>query len=367
MARKITYLFGAGASAHALPTIKSMYLRMRFFYELLNIAYDKLGESRTNSYKPERNRDFEEFLKLVELAGTPDVVIRLRDIKGEESALYRTFLTAYLLFEQFQDCDNEHKKLFTDEEVSDLWKSLTSKFKIDQEFTYHNQTVDPRYLSFLATLINPKESKVELPDNISLITWNYDHQIEMALKYLGEKTLDQLQRKYKVIPFTSEDDRNWEYQEIQESYSRSQIIKVNGTAGFIKAELWRTFDPTQESLCEDMWRRMLDLLYGIFGRGAKGQKLMFSWDREYKVLEECRKQAKERLSESEIVVVIGYSFPDFNRAVDKRIFNRFSGKLYLQDPNARDTLQKIRGVNPKIDTEPITNVSEFFIPNEFWE
>src|SRR5690606_24129014 len=103
-------------------------------------------------------------------------------------------------------------------------------------------------------------------------------------------------------------------------------------------------------------------------------RLRFAWenDRYNKAsVSVSRRYAEQAMKKSDVVVVIGYSFPDFNRSIDKQIFSGFEGKkLYIQDPAAENVAQKIRGVNQNIkisEIVTITNPDNFFIPYEFWD
>jgi hypothetical protein len=370
MAKNITYLLGAGASAYALPTIKWMHLRMRFFYELLLEAYKIIGENRADPYDFSRDGYLLKFLDQIKQAGTPDVVIRMMDIRGEASNLARTFLAAYVLFEQLDECEDSGDIVVDQSKRDEIWKQLLSDHKVDEAFdeAYLSQTIDYRYLSLFSTFLNPSDNSPKIPSNVSFLTWNYDHQIERTLKLLDEKTLATLQKKHGIIPHTAVDDKEWDELRCNEEYSEKKVLKINGTAGFIPSTLWGGFDVTQDKLCKRTWRRFLNLIYGYRETGVIAQKIMLAWDTQYKVVNYIRREAAKVMKESDIVVVIGYSFPDFNRHIDNAIFTEFNGKLIIQSPSAEKMKRKFKGVKPSTSAiETITDVDSFFIPHEFWE
>lgn len=60
-------------------------------------------------------------------------------------------------------------------------------------------------------------------------------------------------------------------------------------------------------------------------------EIKFAWE-ETKETKSVRNLARQIIRCSEIVVVIGYSFPIFNREIDIEIFKEFKGKkIYIQD------------------------------------
>ncbi len=78
---------------------------------------------------------------------------------------------------------------------------------------------------------------------------------------------------------------------------------------------------------------------------------------------------KETTFNTEIVVVIGYSFPFFNRATDRPLFGGMPSlrRVYVQDINSEAVVQSIQGVLPagrKIEVIPIRECSQFYLPSE---
>ena len=75
--------------------------------------------------------------------------------------------------------------------------------------------------------------------------------------------------------------------------------------------------------------------------------------------------------DTEILVVIGYSFPYVNRFVDKMILKSMPNlhKIYVQDPNADEIIETLRtrlsGLNKQnISMIPKTYTNQFYLPNE---
>lgn len=74
--------------------------------------------------------------------------------------------------------DTYAKKLTISSRTKDLikLKNLLSTFFLCQELEVG---IDPRYDSFLASILR---TTCELPKNIRVLSWNYDHQFELAFR-----------------------------------------------------------------------------------------------------------------------------------------------------------------------------------------
>ena len=85
--------------------------------------------------------------------------------------------------------------------------------------------------------------------------------------------------------------------------------------------------------------------------------------------EKLQSTLSQTTNDTEIVVVIGYSFPFFNRVTDRAIFNGMPNlkKVYVQDINADAVVQAVHAVLPsdrKVNIEPIRNCEQFYLPVE---
>ncbi len=98
----------------------------------------------------------------------------------------------------------------------------------------------------------------------------------------------------------------------------------------------------------------------------------FAWEPNTDSVLLARQSAAERVKIADAVVVIGYSFPNFNREVDRQIFEGFDtdkDKIYIQDPYPDEIIEKLDGVKQglKKAATPVRSGGSFTIPNEFWE
>jgi len=375
MAKKITYLLGAGASAKALPTIRNMSLRMKYFFELAKLVLERMP--RQNLLDKNRIKIYEKLLVEIEELGTPDIVAKTLVFKGQkaknELQLLKHLLSCYMLFEQLAEPE-EHHKFFEKEIAKETWSKMTAEMD-ESESKFPSVTIDNRYVEFLSTCLKKNESdELKFPDSLKILSWNYDHQIERALGYISSKPLVQLQHEFGIFPLTDNDDHHRSRDNkiteeilIKEAI-KSSVFKLNGTAGFIPKSNKSLFDINSQTLDDRAWKTIVNIMFNEFEPVVEENKLAFAWDEDIPRISACRRACLPSLKGAEVVVVIGYSFPDFNRRIDKDLFSNFMGKLIIQSPSAEKMKWKIKGVNPNISQiETITNVDSFFIPYEFWE
>jgi hypothetical protein len=71
---------------------------------------------------------------------------------------------------------------------------------------------------------------------------------------------------------------------------------------------------------------------------------------------------------SEILVIIGYSFPFFNRNIDQRIIKCFTTnrKIYIQDPKFEEVLSNLESIAPGASRNlvQVKNMDQFYLPGE---
>ncbi len=97
--------------------------------------------------------------------------------------------------------------------------------------------------------------------------------------------------------------------------------------------------------------------------------LSFAWE-DYSTGKVAIKRAIESTSETEILVVIGYSFPFFNRFVDRdiiRSMNRLK-KVYFQAPDAEVLKERFLAIRNDLKDENLIirkDVHQFVFPIEF--
>lgn len=99
--------------------------------------------------------------------------------------------------------------------------------------------------------------------------------------------------------------------------------------------------------------------------------LSFAWESDIDTETSIMTHALNRTKDTDILVVIGYSFPYFNREIDGKIIDNMKRlrKVYIQDPKSEGIAQRFdtiynKGVHPKLEVKLYTETDQFLFPNE---
>jgi hypothetical protein len=98
--------------------------------------------------------------------------------------------------------------------------------------------------------------------------------------------------------------------------------------------------------------------------------MTFAWDTEHEFMPipEFRHANSQSPEEGFDLVIVGYSFPNFNRAIDRKLMSNLmsnAGTITYQDPNATET--SLRTLFPSSKGNlcvPFTNTRQFYVPNQ---
>ncbi|TGL97952.1 hypothetical protein [Leptospira jelokensis] len=331
---KTLYLLGAGASANAIPTVAKMEQSIRSWTK--SFGYGLAAEFVKELYfspKPELINKFEWLANGVREFGTPDIFAKslLLSKKMEDYRIAKATLAAYLLLEQ---CKNK---------------------------------VDKRYFGFFSALtdINEHSSKIMFHNSIKIATWNYDLQITEALMSLTSFTEREanlhLLKTSDLLPIPE---------------TKNKLFRLNGYAG---CEIYAT-DITSNNLSKAYFdvpiesrhpEHIQDMYLNWLGNNTD-INFHFAWDNSVPAKQE-REALFSNIGDSEVLVIIGYSFPTFNRFIDGRIFHslRKLKKVYVQDIN-KGSIDRVNQLikqshyvgKESIQTKHISNIDQFYIPNE---
>jgi hypothetical protein len=98
--------------------------------------------------------------------------------------------------------------------------------------------------------------------------------------------------------------------------------------------------------------------------------LSFAWERHWE--EETKlliQTAKKAIENTQVLVIIGYSIPFFNREVDRDIFSIISHttkKIFIQDCDPHSVFEKLGSIwigdLPKVELKD--KVEQFYLPPE---
>ena len=223
------------------------------------------------------------------------------------------------------------------------------KFLMASFFLYeqHIHPHDTRYDTFLNSILTPEGT---IPDNMFFLTWNYDMQLEMAY-YL--KTGKQLPV---CIPVE------------KEGYAKeAKVFKINGSANYFNINHMDCLVlKNEKELIERMFHQYA-ITHSEDGRffSSGTTDLYFAWEKE--VFDQKSQFLKRNTKDAEILVVIGYSFPDVNAIIDKEILDSMPNlqRIYVQDKNPQNVIPQMKLLlNERLRNciEPIFDVTKYFIP-----
>ncbi len=335
---KITYLLGAGASYNALPIVSEIPNKLREMKEYIEqFNFDKTGEHIKLDV-------LENEINLIEKHASIDTLARKYWLKHQKNFIHEDYLyikniiTCLIIFCQLES------KILNNQSHFDKLKKENKKYLLD-----------PRYDAFFSAIIT---ENYQLPSNINILSWNYDFQIEKSFNFfMPEKTLmetgNHLGIDYDII-----------------NYLRN-IIKLNGTGFFVnKVNQQLNYNEYKDELHE--------LFFNLLNKKSSSQAysgIKFAWETNSDLAISNRENAANNIiPESDYIVIIGYSFPIFNREVDIKLFENISNckAIYIQDRIERIELIKnqLDSINPKINQNNLvkyqTNLDQFLIPNELW-
>ena len=250
--------------------------------------------------------------------------------------------------------DTYARKLYLTKRNRDLerLKSLLCCFLLWEQLEHKP---DGRYDTFLANVLDSET--LNIPESISFISWNYDSQIESAFRTYKLNTGLAVFEKNTVGPWPM----------LPKS---GRVFKVNGSATFADMDMVsmiREYDNTSTAI--QLIQLYSNSMADTSSMGFQFKThLSFAWEVSVNSNNMMR-SLQETTKDTEQVVVIGYSFPFFNRVTDREIFKIMPKlkKVYVQDINPDAVIQAIHAVLPsdrKIAVEPIKACGQFYLPAE---
>ena len=328
MSEYVLYLLGAGASSQVLPVASAFAGQLDLFAKTLNVLRprDIVGDSNVSSA----------------LLGTwgrkqQDLLNAIKWLAEESSRHISVDTFAKKLF--FLNDGQNLKKL----------KAALSAYLVIEQSRQH---VDKRYDAFFASILqfDSDKQRVFLPKHLRILTWNYDTQLEKA--FYG---------------FCKDKNRV-----IEEVTSNKHIYRINGCCGtHLTGQVDKSFNAVLNTTINPAWAEGINLYNAYMADPLLEPGIHFAWeDPTRKKLEDDGSNLLSQLSETADIVMIGYSFPYFNREIDDSIFKQFFhvNRVYLQYPEGvhasiKERIQKILPSHEEIIE--ITGTDLFYIPDDF--
>lgn len=324
----ITYLFGAGASYNACPILNEMGDKMMELSKILGYNFDftENPNPRFSNITEEIAWTIGYFGYLAKEFNTIDTYAKklyLLESKGEELSRLKSAISLFFTF--WSNTNNENWRLL---------KNSNGKARI--------QDLDPRYINLLATYLERGEQNPALSKNVKFVTWNYDLQLEEAYRKFTRIEKNDFRTIDKFFPF------------IPTSNNMDRIVSchLNGFHGFYGFEdgydLFQRIEKRDLHYLVNTIAEILD--DRIWKLNPFAPFVNYAWEEESKITKIARQKAMKIFSATNILVVIGYSFPPFNYKVDKQL-------LFL----AKNSLKRLIIQDPAVDESFISETFEIDI------
>jgi hypothetical protein len=355
---KITYLLGAGASYNSCPILESQAEMMikvsEFEIKEITSKSDEFGGYTSTIY----NFNLEEKRALPK--DNQLQILWHIGYYGNKAKEYNTI-------------DTYARKLFLNDEITelnllkmsvsvffDLWENFyENRYKSLSNLKY--QKIDNRYKSIFSILLN-KENGIKLNNNFKFISWNYDLQIEstfeMFLKNEEETNFDKINESFK-------------FKETQNDSGINDIFHLNGHRGFFTD---KTNNKEKEFIIkisnkfEDYWNN-IKWLFDSTERGSANFNNFIKYAWEHDLNDVFFNKISKIMNETEVLIIIGYSFPAFNREIDQFLFSKIVPgkikKIIYQDPNGSTQLIENLFEIPDLIKKKIEIISETKSLNQF--
>src|SRR5687768_9277687 len=375
----ITYLLAAGASAEAIPTVKDSNKSFAAFSFYLHqiVSEGQLQYSAEDQlHFWSMLKDYEMIIAKARMHLSYDTFAKklwlLNDITNFKRL--KEFISLFCFYKSF----NFYKLtianvagLVTDENVYD--EQLFLPWQESSLFGNHTElNRDKRYDAFVAGLCNEiKEGLIMFPNNISIVSWNYDLQLEIVFETYNKEGKN-LTYMYNPLQKNADCDP---------AFFGTQIIKLNGVASYCMDDCDNGFPTTDSTIYRNtsILKQPNQELFDLFvffvknrDNGASWPYINFAWEKNIVSISAIT-NAKNIFKKTECLVVIGYSFPLFNREVDKELLVDLkladNSKIYIQTVSENEFNQiktRLTGLI-HIDEERIVyikDVDQFYVPFE---
>jgi len=336
---KVAYLMGAGASANALPTIRDIGKRF---------------ENHTAWVEKQ----------LVELRAVP-APESFADVPSKIPLYIEQLKRVMEASFPYGSIDTYARWLGQDNPELDALKAVLSTFFAIEQ---HENGFDSRYESFVSTTLDFEKGRFH--PGMTILTWNYDQQLAMALRRVREW-------KHVVDVMNDQGIRSL-YHLVKYPNTAWRVLHLNGFAGVhARVKDSPVFDFQQtDSTPLSRWAHWMYWFHHILHQrfNSKDGPAMLSYAWESAANDPLAWEGiTSQLSDVEKLIVIGYSFPDFNRAIDRRMI-RSMGVLkqivvQTSPTSMAGILTKLRMVFPehKDKLVPYELTHEFYVPNELLE
>lgn len=359
---KITYLLGAGASYYACPILEEQAEKM---IEIANKEISRLAIMQISD-GVWKNYDFIDkshlsisnkneykilwwmghFGEMAKEYNTIDTYARKLFLNGEENELNLLKMSVSIFFDLWENF---------------YFESYSRKIK-DENLKFNK--IDNRYKSLFSILLDKDNNgKIKLNNDFKFISWNYDLQLEETFKmFLKNNDIN-----------CSDVDNQFKFKE--DNKEVNDVFHLNGHRGFYN--ITEGVSENRFNTLDNYWINNENLHQAVIDKSTDfNGHIKYAWEHNLddNLEDSFLKKISEVMHQTDVLIIIGYSFPAFNRNIDQFLFNKMHPnkikKIIYQDPNA--TIQMIANLfekpeNYKGKIEVISDLKElkqFYLPNE---
>ncbi len=319
--KNITYLIGAGASFGTLPLVSNLPAELLDFAD----SIPKMSETEPpDQIEKKLQEDFHWLGNEAKKQASIDTLARQFSLNGQRNNL------------------NKLKNI------------LTIFFYYKQVCNYPNK----RYDLFFSTLL---DENLKMPENIKVVSWNYDLQFELT--YNNYTCYNDVQKNQEQLCIINKGNNS------SLDNKRFKLYKINGTAQFVAGNQILKFGyyyRDKESMSYTDFKKDLAKLYAdVTQNELTKSSLSFAWE-----TEKFDQSFQEIIKDTDVLIVIGYSFPYFNRKIDNHLLVNMDKleKIYIQDTYYDIIKAKVADIRMdmtgKIFGTP--SLSEFYIPHDWF-
>jgi hypothetical protein len=344
----LTYILGAGASFQSIPLVNTFPKRFKEFVSHLG------GYMNDISFEAKSENIFKEAIELATALGSAfedhqsfDTYFKKLFHTNEIKLIkkYKKVPNLYFIWEHVQNIGSQM------DEYGNLIEGIDSFQK--------KSKVDKRYDALIAGLLEPIEGKTKMFCVTNFITWNYDLNLISSIKNYFFPNLT-------FIKFLEEIEYEKPVWNI-----KNQIFIVNMN-GFFYSELFNDYKNIYDLNPSHLIRTRLSTNYfddDYFVKDAEFIK--FAWEQDN--VETKISHAKKMIDESKNLIIIGYTFPLYNRIVDSLFLaDELTRRknIIIQDPNAEDLsidfVTTFEDLNPQasVRIKIKKNCNQFFVPSD---
>ena len=340
--KSITYILGAGASFQSIPIVSTFPGRFKQFMDTLtdfssqntiensyrNNLQDAVEVSKELLKEFQDHQSFDTFFKKL---------YHVEDLK--KIKIFKKILNLYFIWEHTNPGYN----------VSDLDSNIFTK----------QANIDKRYDALIAGLLRPIKGDKKLFCKTNFITWNYDLNLLSSIKNYF----------FPELPFSEMINMIGKNETVWKINDQLSILNMNG---FFYSSEFNDLKKLPQSNSPFLFDKKLtsNYLEDTFD-DLDAESIRFAWELEN--IEEVTNAAKKMITHSKNIVVIGYTFPLYNRLVDFKYLaheNLYNKKLFIQDPNALELKEDfIEYFNIEVIRDSIitkTSCNNFFVPQDIF-